>query len=325
VRPARLSATGFRHEALLYAGEAEFVLGTVPFIRQGLERREPVFVVEPSAKVAQLRQELGEDAPLVMFADMGEVGANPARIIPAWRDFVDRHGREAASMRGIGEPISSTRPADELVECQRHESLLNVAFAGGRPWTLLCPYDVADLPAELVDEARCSHEYVVERHLELRSPQFRGTAASGATFGAELEPAPADATSIDFAAQDLPQVRWLVAQAGARAGMDGERTAGLVAAANEVATNSVVHGGGSGTMLVWHDVERVIFEVRDRGRMSDPLADRRQPSGTKSASGLWLANQLCDLVQVRTYPTGTVVRLVVRLRRPHHTWSWPEA
>ena len=29
--------------------------------------------------------------------------------------------------------------------------------------------------------------------------------------------------------------------------------------------------------------------------------------------GLWLANQVCDLVQVRSFPTGTVVRLHLRL------------
>jgi hypothetical protein len=29
--------------------------------------------------------------------------------------------------------------------------------------------------------------------------------------------------------------------------------------------------------------------------------------------GLWLANQLCDLVQVRSFPTGSAVRLHMRL------------
>src|SRR5258706_10032173 len=84
----------FRHEALMYAGMADFLAGTVPFIRGGLEAGEPVLVVESAAKIALLRSELGPDARSVVFADMADVGANPARIIPAWRDFVKKNGGE---------------------------------------------------------------------------------------------------------------------------------------------------------------------------------------------------------------------------------------
>jgi anti-sigma regulatory factor (Ser/Thr protein kinase) len=309
----------------MYADEAEFAAGTLPFIRHGLERGEPVLVVEPAARIALLRRELGEDASLVTFANMAAVGSNPARIIPAWREFVDLHRHDERPLRGIGEPISAARPADELVECQRHESLLNVAFAGSRPWTLLCPYDTAALPSAVIDEARRSHEYVVERQVERRSPSFRGAVASGAPFTTPLPPPPATATGFAFAADDLHEVRWLVGRIGAASGLDDERKAGLVVAANEVATNSVLHGGGSGAMVLWHDSRSLYCEVRNRGRIAEPLAGRERPTGTRSACGLWLANQLCDLVQIRTYPTVTVVRLVLRLHRPNHTWSWTEA
>ena len=32
--------------------------------------------------------------------------------------------------------------------------------------------------------------------------------------------------------------------------------------------------------------------------------------------GLWIVNQLCDLVQIRSAPSGTVVRVHVHARRP---------
>jgi MEDS: MEthanogen/methylotroph, DcmR Sensory domain len=44
-------------------------------------------------------------------------------------------------LRGIGEPLFATRSADELVECQRHEALLNLAFQDAPGFWLLCPYD----------------------------------------------------------------------------------------------------------------------------------------------------------------------------------------
>jgi len=41
----RLQVGGFRHEAVLYAGEADFVEQMVPFITEGLARDQPVLAV----------------------------------------------------------------------------------------------------------------------------------------------------------------------------------------------------------------------------------------------------------------------------------------
>jgi hypothetical protein len=50
--------------------------------------------------------------------------------------------------------------------------------------------------------------------------------------------------------------------------------------------------------------------VRDRGTVVDPLAGRvRPPPGADRGRGLWLANQLSDLVQIRATPEGTAVRV----------------
>ena len=72
-------------------------------------------------------------------------GSNPARIIPAWQDFLAAHA-ERRSARCAGSASRSGRAGapTELAECQRHEALLNVAFADPAFW-LLCPYDTAAL------------------------------------------------------------------------------------------------------------------------------------------------------------------------------------
>ena len=126
----------FHHEALLYEGPDDFLAGALPFIREGLERGEPVLVAVGAEKIAALRDALGpSDAA---FVDMAVLGHNPARIIPAWRDFRARHD---GPIRGIGEPIWAGRGGAELVECQLHEALLNLAFDGADEFRLLCPYD----------------------------------------------------------------------------------------------------------------------------------------------------------------------------------------
>jgi anti-sigma regulatory factor (Ser/Thr protein kinase) len=125
-----------------------------------------------------------------------------------------------------------------------------------------------------------------------------------------LVDAPADAACLTFERGPLRDVRALVARCAEDAGLAPERIADFVLAANEVATNSIVHGGGFGAVRVWHDDAALVCEVADAGHIEDPLAGRRRPSGeTIGGRGLWIANRLCDLVQLRSSPSGTIVRL----------------
>src|SRR5215210_3419935 len=153
------SAT-FQHEALFYEGDGDFVARCRVFVEEGLDRDEPVLVMVGSRKLELLRQALGERAAGVHFADMEVVGRNPARIIPAWSRFVADHGGNGGGMRGIGEPIWAGRRPDEMDECQLHESLINLAFAAADSFRLICPYDTAALPGDVIAEARRSHPVV---------------------------------------------------------------------------------------------------------------------------------------------------------------------
>src|SRR4029079_16641867 len=87
----------FRHEALFYAGDDQFVEACVAFIRAGLEAAEPTLVVALADKLEKLRGALGPDAERVQFADMDVVGRNPARIIPAWQEFVEWNAAPGAN------------------------------------------------------------------------------------------------------------------------------------------------------------------------------------------------------------------------------------
>jgi anti-sigma regulatory factor (Ser/Thr protein kinase) len=303
-------AERFRHEALLYAGMDEFLSSTVPFIQEGVAASEPTLVVVSAPKIAALTARLGADAAAVQFKDMAEVGANPALIIPAWNEFVEAHAGRGRPLRGIGEPIYPERGAAELVECQRHEALLNVAFDAGHGWWLLCPYDTTVLSPAVIEEAHRSHRYVARDHRHVPSELYADPATAGAPFTTPLPEPAAVRAVLAFNGQGLGRVRRLASMEAARAGFASQPISDLVMAVNEVAANSVVHGGGSGTLRVWRDGEVLCCEIRDAGHFDDPLADRRRPApGQDGGRGLWLANQLCDLLQLRTFPTGTTVRL----------------
>ena len=300
----------FRHEALLYRGMADFLNHAVPFIRDGLEVGEPVLVITSAAQLQALRAELGSDAGAVEFADMAEVGSNPAWIIPRWQAFVDRESKNGRRLRGIGEPIYPERNADELSECQWHESLLNLAIDRATPLWLLCPYDASALDPGVVEEARRSHPLVTEGDHRRESDAFRGLGGSIVPFGVPLPSPPAIHQTFAFAAPDLAMVRRMVADHAAQAGLNEERKNNLVAAAHEVATNSIRHGGGGGVLRLWRDARSIICEFSDGGHIDDPMVGRQRPHmGSAGGRGLWLANQMCDLVQIRALPHGSVVRL----------------
>jgi len=75
----------------------------------------------------------------------------------------------------------------------------------------------------------------------------------------------------------------------------------------------VAHGGGGGTVRVWREDDALICEVNDKGRIEEPMIGRERPALTQpDGHGVWLANQLCDLVQVRAFPHGSAVRLHMR-------------
>jgi anti-sigma regulatory factor (Ser/Thr protein kinase) len=302
----------FRHAALFYAGEDAYVEALLPFIRGGVEAGEPVLVIVPGRKLDLLRSGLGSDASEVHFADMTEVGANPGWIIPAWRDFVEDRAELGTRLRGIGEPIWAGRTRDELVECQRHEALLNVAFDGAAPMDLLCPYDELALDEGVIEEAFRSHPMVVEDGQFLDCSAYVGVEKAAKPFRKPLPEAPADAAKLAFDASTLQALRVFVAMRAADAGLSPTRTEDLVLAVNELASNSVRHGGGSGVLRTWVDDDSLIAEVSDRGHIDRPLAGREQPSsGQVGGHGLWLVNQLCDLMQMRTFPSGSVVRVHV--------------
>jgi anti-sigma regulatory factor (Ser/Thr protein kinase) len=301
----------FVHEALLYAGEDGFVDKTLPFIREGIAADEPTMVAVSARKIARLEDELGAEARHVRFADMAQIGRNPAWIIPAWRVFVDEHAGSGRSLRGIGEPIDPDRSPAELVECHRHEALLNLAFADAPGFRLVCPYDTDVLDATVVEQARCTHPRVANGSGPEASPDYDGLDAIAAPFADPLPQPPPGAEQVAFDADGLPALRGLVSGRAADAGLGEDRTYDVTLAVAEVATNSVRHGGGAGELVIWSEGDTLLCEVRDGGRIVDPLAGRQHPAPEEGGYGLWLANQLCDLVQVRTLAGGAVVRLHV--------------
>ena len=296
----------FTHGAIFYDDLPGFVSNTVPFLLAGMAAAEPTLVALEPVKADAVRDELPDVTGAVQFVDMTDVGRNPGRLISAWADFLEEQPADQP-MRGIGEPVWPGRRPDEIVECQRHESLLNLAFADRADFVLMCPYDRAQLDEAVLAEARHSHPQLVEDGETLSSRQYDRSVAPYA--GSLTEPT-GHVEMLDISEHSLADVRRWVVDAADAAGLDQERAADLALAVTEAATNTLRHAGGHGEVRRWSQDDRVVCEVHDEGRIRDPLAGRFPAAwDAPHGRGLWLIHQLCDLVQIRSSEAGSVVRM----------------
>jgi anti-sigma regulatory factor (Ser/Thr protein kinase) len=269
---------------------------------------EPVMVAVPGKKVDLVQTVLRVDG--AHFVDMSELGRNPGRIIPAVYEFLEHCGKERS--RFVGEPIWLGRNPDEMAEAIRQEALINVAFAD-YPLTVLCPYDSGVLPIDVIHESWRIHPLVIETGLPRVSQEYSDPEAVYGDGAWPLSSSPADAEVREFRTdRDLTRMRSRVQCFGWAASLSMDRVDDLVLAVSEVAGNSVRHGGGAGSLAMWCDNRgAVVAEVRDGGHITDPLVGCHPPGPDLEVNGLWLVNQLCDLVSIRSVPDGTCVRLTI--------------
>jgi anti-sigma regulatory factor (Ser/Thr protein kinase) len=295
------------HDALLYRDADEYVEGVLAFLEPGLSAGDPLFVAVPGSHIELLRPRLPANGGGVQFADMTAVGCNPARIIPAIEQFLDAHS--ASRVRFVGEPIWPGRSPAEICEATRHEAMLNTVF-GAMDVDILCPYDVVALDQATVADAWRTHPTVIDQAGRRDSAAYEDPAAMYDPADPLLPAAPDDIEVVLIQPGALPSLRDVVRSFALDVGLAPEATRHLVLAANEVATNTLIHTAEPGSLRIWHDSSFVICEIRDSGHIADPLAGRYRPAAEAARGrGLWMANHLCDLVQLRSTDLGTVVRL----------------
>ena len=109
---------------------------------------------------------------------------------------------------------------------------------------------------------------------------------------------------------DLAAVRAVVYRYARQAGLTESRAIDLVLAVSQVAANTVRHAKSPGSLKIWYDTKEIVCQIQDEGTITDPLAGRRQPSlEAMGGHGLWIVNQVCDEVEMRSDETGTTIRL----------------
>jgi anti-sigma regulatory factor (Ser/Thr protein kinase) len=125
---------------------------------------------------------------------------------------------------------------------------------------------------------------------------------------------PRNATSFPVALSGLAGLRDEVARHGRRCGLTEQQVGDLVLIANELTSNVVRHGGGTGRLELWSSDTAVYCEVSDRGTgfVNPEQAGRNRTStDAYTGRGLWMIRQLGDEVHIETGPDGTTIRVAL--------------
>ena len=191
--------------------------------------------------------------------------------------------------------------------------MINAAFAD-RSATILCPYDVSALDPAWVADAHRTHPVMVTATRRWDSPHYGDPVDVAAGFNHPLPDPPPHAATVSVDIFTVRGARRFAADHASRAGLASERIPDLALAVNELAANSIRHGGGSGRLAVWVQDEDVVCQLNDKGLLTNPLAGRIPPSlGSSGGRGLMMVNQLCDLVRLHTGAAGTTTRIHMRI------------
>lgn len=299
---------GLRHVALVHSTAEEFAAEVLGFIADGIDAGEPVLVAASGPSLRQLRARLDGYGERVTWSDLpspAEAGVNPGRVLSTVRAFAAAHsGRPVRCVQELAWP---SRPGPHLREAIRHEALLNRALAGHRA-VVMCGYDQRIGPDVLASAERTHSHLIRNGRWEHSAVWADGQVA--APEEADL-PAPPEGAPVLSYRDDQTGVRRFVTGYAAGTPLPPARITDLVLAVGELAGNTLVHTTGPGTVTIWHDDTELVCQVRDTGHIADPLAGTLcpDPADPVRGRGLWVVHQVCDLVQIRTGPAGTTIRV----------------
>jgi anti-sigma regulatory factor (Ser/Thr protein kinase) len=284
------------------------------FVVDGLAASEPVLVAVPDENLALLRDAVGRECDGIPtdlhMADITEAARNPSRFLAMESSFAEQH--RDRRVRIVSELVWAGRTDDELLACVQHEALVNGALQGHQV-TGLCLYDANRLDDDTLAGARATHPLLWRSGSLHRSADY----APDDALARCNKPLPASPGAVTYTVRktaDLRPARSFAVDYASWIGLSEDGTEDLKLIATELATNSLMYTDGACQLAFWRDKQHLVCEARDTGRLDDPLAGRRLPGASGTASrGLFLVNAMADLVRTHTTTSGTTIQAYLRM------------
>jgi anti-sigma regulatory factor (Ser/Thr protein kinase) len=300
-----VSQPEFRHTAIVYSSDAEYVEAAVDFLRAGLELGQGALVAAPRDRQALVRRGLGSASAEVGFLDLAAVADRPARTLAAqYAALYERLSRFPAMRLLVGVELGP--PQNGWPDWLGYEAALERALAAMPVWAL-CAYDARRTPAPLLESVLGGHSEL------LGSARPRGPRADPGEIPSELTPPPRPLSELRTVAagEDPEALREQLGAALAAQGVGGSSALETVMAASEVILNAFRHGRPPVEVRLGRVGDRVVCEVVDQGLgFDDPLIGFDPPGEPGArAPGLWVVRQLVRKLEAFPTAAGFTVRL----------------
>jgi anti-sigma regulatory factor (Ser/Thr protein kinase) len=298
-------ATQFRHNALVYESQDEYVVRSVTFLTEGLEAGEGAVVANTRPGLAVMREGLGPDAAQVTFVDVSSAYTRPARTLAAYHKVFAEQLQKTASLRAVADVQFGTDPG-EWDMWMGYEAVFNRCFDHLPAW-VLCTYNANGTPDPILEGVWRTHPEVVAGDIWNTSDLYEDPDQVLRAITAEPTPL-TDLRSIPFG-RDLEQFRERLASELVAEEVSEAKALDMLLAATEIATNAVEHGGGVEEVRVGRAQGRFVCEIVDRGNgFDDPAAGYLAPR-EGVGTGLWVARQLTWRIEFFQSPPGFTARI----------------
>jgi anti-sigma regulatory factor (Ser/Thr protein kinase) len=297
--------TPFRHNALVYASQDEYLEHAAPFLQEGIEAGEGAVVAHTKPGLAMMREALGPDAEQVRFVDVSSSYTRPAKTLAAYHEVWVEQLRETPTLRAVAD-VQFGRDPGEWDLWIGYEAVFNRSFAHLPAW-VLCSYDANGTPDPIIEGVWQTHPEVVADDAWRTSDRYEDPDE----LLRRLTPAPAplaELRSIPFG-RDAEELRERLARELRAEQVSETKALDMLLAATEVAENAVRHGGGIRDVRVGRVEGRFVCELVDAGEgFDDPAAGYLAPREGLGA-GLWVARQLTWRIELFRSPRGFTTRL----------------
>jgi anti-sigma regulatory factor (Ser/Thr protein kinase) len=310
-----LSAPATLHAAAVYDSDQDLRTRIVPFLIDGLARREKVVAVVPQRTGEILGIALGSGAMMVQWG-LPELNYHHlGRASETVRNYL-------ADRRAAGDPTRLLTESDvdggirgpgRMAAYLRSESAAEGLYGShGFPW--LCLYDRRRYSPGMLADAERVHPHLLDEQGE---PLLNKDYVDPATYLA-AHPGPVSVVpgqvALDLELRDLNDLGDLRSQVGEAVhglGLDPMDTRLAEVAAGEVIANAFRHGSLPGRVRVWRDADAVLIRVDSAGPGTEVAVSGFSPPdlAAGSGAGLWVARQIADVVHVETRRDGTSVEL----------------
>ena len=294
--------SGYRHEALLYGSDDGLVAGSVPFLREGLERGSPTVLRIEERLRGLIVEALGDVAGLIVVPE--DLSSCPMGAVRGTRRLIG----ELLQREDVGEVrMLAAVPHDPWAGWVRYEAAINHVL-GGLPLWGVCPYDVRHTSEDVLADVHRTHPWLSGEEAA-RSVDYQEPAAFLAEQAArDRDPLQNRSPSVELV-NPAPQELAIVEDLAQPTLLERDDVDAVRLSAMEIVRNARVHGRAPVHVRVWVAVDRVIVEISDGGAgLRDPFLGLT-PDGGEAVHGLERVYDAVSQVVATTADGRFAVRL----------------